>query len=151
MDTQLNDVKTSLIPWLPIDEDKNIKAKVLSLNLSTKNVELLFKIKAGYRSGPHRHTCETKIYVISGEVFNHNLKESFRQGDYCFQPKNDIHDEEFLEDSIIYVNYSSENDAFVEFLDENLKVLDTLTMEQFKEMMDTQSARDLPNPPPPGV
>ncbi len=151
MDTQLNDVKTSLIPWLSIDEDKNIRAKVLSLNLSTKNVELLFKIKAGYRSGPHRHTCETKIYVISGEVFNHNLKESFRQGDYCFQPKNDIHDEEFLEDSIIYVNYSSENDTFVEFLDENLKVLDTLTMEQFKEMMDTQSARDLPNPPPPGV
>ena len=151
MDTQLNDVKTSLIPWLSIDEDKNIRAKVLSLNLSTKNVELLFKIKAGYRSGPHRHTCETKIYVISGEVFNHNLKESFRQGDYCFQPKNDIHDEEFLEDSIIYVNYSSETDTFVEFLDENLKVLDTLTMEQFKEMMDTQSARDLPNPPPPGV
>ena len=151
MDTQLNDVKTSLIPWLSIDEDKNIRAKVLSLNLSTKNVELLFKIKAGYRSGPHRHTCETKIYVISGEVFNHNLKESFRQGDYCFQPKNDFHDEEFLEDSIIYVNYSSETDTFVEFLDENLKVLDTLTMEQFKEMMDTQSARDLPNPPPPGV
>ena len=151
MDTQLNDVKTSLIPWLSIDEDKNIRAKVLSVNPSTKNVELLFKIKAGYRSGPHRHTCETKIYVISGEVFNHNLKESFRQGDYCFQPKNDIHDEEFLEDSIIYVNYSSENDTFVEFLDENLKVLDTLTMEQFKEMMDAQSARDLPNPPPPGV
>ena len=151
MDTQLNNLKTSLIPWLSIDEDKNIRAKVLSVNPSTKNVELLFKIKAGYRSGPHRHTCETKIYVVSGEVFNHNLKESFRQGDYCFQPKNDIHDEEFLEDSIIYVNYSSETDTFVEFLDENLKVLDTLTMEQFKEMMDTQSARDLPNPPPPGV
>ena len=151
MDTQLNNLKTSLIPWLSIDEDKNIRAKVLSLNPSTKNVELLFKIKAGYRSGPHRHTCETKIYVVSGEVFNHNLKESFRQGDYCFQPKNDIHDEEFLEDSIIYVNYISETDTFVEFLDENLKVLDTLTMEQFKKMMDAQSARDLPNPPPPGV
>ena len=151
MDTQLNNLKTSLIPWLTIDEDKNIRAKVLSLNPSTKNVELLFKIKAGYRSGPHRHTCETKIYVVSGEVFNHNLKESFRQGDYCFQPKDDIHDEEFLEDSIIYVNYSSETDTFVEFLDENLKVLDTLTMEQFKKMMDAQSARDLPKPPPPGV
>ena len=151
MDTQLNNLKTSLIPWLSIDEDKNIRAKVLSVNPSTKNDELLFKIKAGYRSGPHRHTCETKIYVVSGEVFNHNLKESFRQGDYCFQPKNDIHDEEFLEDSIIYVNYSSETDTFVEFLDENLKVLDTLTMEQFKKMMDAQSARDLPNPPPPGV
>ena len=151
MDTQLNNLKTSLIPWLSIDEDKNIRAKVLSVNPSTKNVELLFKIKAGYRSGPHRHTCETKMYVVSGEVFNHNLKQSFRQGDYCFQPKNDIHDEEFLEDSIIYVNYSSETDTFVEFLDENLKVLDTLTMEQFKKMMDAQSARDLPNPPPPGV
>ena len=151
MDTQLNNLKTSLIPWLSIDEDKNIRAKDLSVNPSTKNVDLLFKIKAGYRSGPHRHTCETKIYVVSGEVFNHNLKESFRQGDYCFQPKNDIHDEEFLEDSIIYVNYSSETDTFVEFLDENLKVLDTLTMEQFKKMMDAQSARDLPNPPPPGV
>lgn len=151
MDTQFNDLKTSLIPWLSIGEDENIKAKVLSLNPFTKNVELLFKIKAGYRSGPHRHTCETKIYVISGEVFNHNLKESFKQGDYCFQPKNDIHDEEFLEDSMIYVNYSSENDIFVEFLDASFKVLDTLTIVQFKKMMDAQLSRDLPNPPPPGV
>ena len=151
MNTRINNLKTSRISWLTIDEEKKIKAKVLSINRSTKIVELLLKIRAGYRSGPHRHTCETRIYVISGEVFNHSLKESFKQGDYCFQAANDTHDEEFLKDSIIYVNYNSEDNIFVEFLDNDSNVLDTLTMKKFEDMMAAQSSQGLPNPPPPGV
>ncbi len=151
MNTQFNNRKTSQIPWLAIDSEEKIKAKVLSLNRSDKTVELLFKIKAGYRSGPHRHTCETRIYVISGKIINHSIKETFEQGDYCFQASNDTHDEEFTKNSLIYVNYKSKNDRFVEFLDEHSNVLDTLTMQHFEEMILAQSKEGSPKPPPPGV
>ncbi|OUU76241.1 MAG: hypothetical protein CBC29_00550 [Methylococcaceae bacterium TMED69] len=151
MNTQFNNRKTSQIPWLAIDSEEKIKAKVLSLNRSDKTVELLFKIKAGYRSGPHRHTCETRIYVISGKIINHSIKETFEQGDYCFQASNDTHDEEFTKNSLIYVNYKSKNDRFVEFLDEHSNVLDTLTMQHFEEMILAQSKDGSPKPPPPGV
>ena len=151
MNTQFNNRKTSQIPWLAIDSEEKIKAKVLSLNRSDKTVELLFKIKAGYRSGPHRHTCETRIYVISGKIINHSIKETFEPGDYCFQASNDTHDEEFTKNSLIYVNYKSKNDRFVEFLDEHSNVLDTLTMQHFEEMILAQSKEGSPKPPPPGV
>ena len=151
MNTQFNNRKTSQIPWLAIDKEEKIKAKVLSLNRSDNTVELLFKIKAGYRSGPHRHTCETRIYVISGKIINHSIKETFEQGDYCFQASNDTHDEEFTKNSLIYVNYKSKNDRFVEFLDEHSNVLDALTMQHFEEMMLAQSKEGSPKPPPPGV
>ena len=151
MNTQFNNKKTSQISWLAIDQEEKIKAKVLSLNRSDRIVELLFKIKAGYRSGPHRHTCETSVYVINGEIFNHSIKETFGQGDYCFQASNDTHDEEFTKNSLIYVNYKSKNDLFVEFLDEESNVLDTLTLQHFEEMMVAQSKEGSPKPPPPGV
>ena len=151
MNTQFNNKKTSQISWLAIDQEEKIKAKVLSLNRTDKTVELLFKVKAGYRSGPHRHICETRIYVISGEIINHSIKEIFEQGDYCFQASNDTHDEEFTKNSLIYVNYKSKNDLFVEFLDEDSSVLDTLTFQHFEKMMVAQSKKGLPKPPPPGV
>lgn len=151
MNTQFNNTKTSQIPWLAIDQEEKIKAKVLSLNRSEKTVELLFKIEGGYRSGPHRHTCETRVYVISGEIVNHSIKETFGQGDYCFQACNDTHDEEFTKNSLIYVNYKSKNDLFVEFLDEEYNVLDTLTLQHFEKMMVAQSKEGSPKPPPPGV
>ena len=139
MNTQFNNAKTSQIPWLAIDQEEKIKAKVLSLNRSDKIVELLFRIEAGYRSGPHRHTCETRIYVVSGEIINHSINQTFEEGDYCFQASNDTHDEEFTKDSLIYVNYKSKNDLFVEFLNEDSNVLDTLTLQHFEQMMVAQS------------
>ena len=52
---------------------------------------------------------------------------------------------------IICVNYNSEDNLFVKFLDNDSNVLDTLTMKEFEDMMIAQSSQGLPNPPPPGV
>lgn len=151
MSIQLNKSKTSQLSWLSLDEQENIKAKILSLDRAKRNVELLLKIEAGYRSGLHRHTCETRIFIISGEIYNHCLNQHFREGDYCYQATNDTHDEEFIKESIIYVNYCSENDLFIEFLDSNFNVLNTLNFEHFEDMMASQSTENYPKPPPPGV
>ena len=41
MNTQFNNKKTSQIPWLAIDQEEKIKAKVLSLNRS-ENCRITF-------------------------------------------------------------------------------------------------------------
>ena len=51
----------------------------------------------------------------------------------------------------VKLNYKSKNDLFVEFLNEDFNVLDTLTLQHFEEMMVAQSKKGSPKPPPPGV
>ena len=121
--------------WVAMDEEENFNIKVLSLDEERKSVEVLFKIKGGYRSGPHKHTCETHVYVIKGKVKNHAINCTFNAGDYCYQPMNDLHDEEFLEDTIVYASYRGESDTLVEFIDESGQVCGEFRMDDFRTAM----------------
>ncbi|TDJ63079.1 MAG: hypothetical protein E2O36_03795 [Proteobacteria bacterium] len=106
--------------WFQCDD--TFSMKVLSVDEARFSVEVLFKIKAGYRSGKHKHTCETHVYVVQGKVKNHTIGCTFGVGDYCYQPDDDIHDEEFLEDTIVYASYRGHKDTLVEFYDDDGKV-----------------------------
>ena len=102
--------------WCKLDD--NFSVKVLSVDEKKNSVEALFKIKGGYRSGEHKHTCETHVFVIEGKVTNHSIGCTFGPGDYCFQPYDDVHDEEFVEDTIAYVSYRGLTETLVEFFDD---------------------------------
>ena len=91
--------------------------KVLSVDEERHSVEVLFKIKGGYRSGKHKHTCETHVFVLEGKVINHTIGCAFGPGDYCYQALDDEHDEEFAEDTIVYASYRGFQDKLVEFYD----------------------------------
>ena len=121
--------------WVSMDEDGNFNIKVLSVDEVRKSVEVLFKIKGGYRSGTHKHTCETHVYVIKGKVKNHSLGCTFSAGDYCYQPLDDVHDEEFLEDTIVYASYRGDKNTLVEFLDESGSVCGEFKLDDFRTAM----------------
>jgi len=103
--------------WVTFTDE--IKMKVLSVDEERHSVELLFKIAAGYHSGMHRHTCETHIFVLEGKAINHTNGCEFGPGDYCYQPYNDEHVEEFVEETIVYASYRGDSDTLAEFLDES--------------------------------
>jgi len=115
--------------WCQLDD--NLSVKVLSVDEKQNSVEALFKIKGGYRSGDHKHTCETHIFVLEGKVTNHSIGCTFGPGDYCFQPHDDVHDEEFLEDTIAYVSYRGLDEKFVEFFDDDGNVCGNLKVGDF--------------------
>ena len=121
--------------WVAMDDEQNFSIKVLSLDEERKSVEVLFKIKGGYRSGAHKHTCETHVYVIKGKVKNHAIDCTFSAGDYCYQPMNDVHDEEFLEDTIVYASYRGDRDTLVEFMDDSGQVCGEFKMDDFRAAM----------------
>ena len=115
--------------------DDVFSMKVLSIDVARHTVEALFKINGGSRSGPHKHCCETHVMVLQGKVVNHSIGCTFGPGDYCYQPDGDVHDEEFVEDTIAYVSYRGHGDRLVEFYDEAGAVCGEFTVSQFAEAL----------------
>ncbi len=112
--------------------DDTFSMKVLSVDAARHCVEVLFRIKAGSRTGPHKHLCETHVFVLEGRVRNHAIACSFGPGDYCFQPDGDVHDEEFVEDTVAYVSYRGHDDTLVEFYGEDGAVCGTFSVSDFE-------------------
>jgi len=119
--------------WVKCDD--NFQMKILSVDSGNNSVELLVKVAAGYKSERHKHTCETHAFVMQGKVVNHTIGCTFGVGDYCFQPQNDEHIEEFPEETIAYVSYRGESDKLVEFYDDAGAVCGEFKVSDFAAMM----------------
>ena len=124
---------TSERPWIAAGDEFDIK--VLSVDEPRKTVEFMGRIKAGYRSGNHLHTSETHLLVIEGRLKNHTTGVEFVPGDYCYQPKGDLHDEEALEDTIFYGSYRADTNNLVEFYDSDGKVAGHFTLSDLSKML----------------
>ena len=120
-------------PWVQAGEE--FEMKVLSIDEARNTAEFLVRVKAGYRSGPHRHTCETHVIVLEGRIKNHTTGVEFGPGDYCYQPHNDLHDEEFLEDTVAYGSWRGDTEKFIEFYDEKGDACGALTVPDLVQMM----------------
>ena len=115
--------------WITCTDD--IVMKVLSVDEERNSVEFLMKIAGGFNSGMHRHTCETSVLVLEGKVVNRTTGCEFGPGDYCYQPYNDEHVEEFLEETIVYGSYRGDSDKLVEFIDENGEICGEFKVSDF--------------------
>ena len=132
-DVRVGSAMASEQGWLNCADE--IQAKVLSVDEARHTVESLFKIAAGYRSGKHRHTCETHLFVLKGKVVNHAIGCEFGPGDYCYQPFNDEHDEEFVEETVVYASYRGNADKLVEFFDDDGNVCGEFKVSDFSAML----------------
>ena len=132
-EVQIPAVMASQRDWVKCDD--NFQMKVLSVDSARHSVEVLVKVAGGYKSEKHKHTCETHAYVLQGRVVNHTIGCEFGVGDYCFQPHNDEHIEEFPEETIVYVSYRGSDDKLVEFYDDNGKVCGEFKVSDFAAML----------------
>lgn len=125
--------KSSEQPWMSCNE--NVQAKVLSVDEARHTVEFMFKIAKGFHSGHHRHTCETSVLVLEGRVKNHTTGVEFGPGDFCYQPFDDEHVEEFLEETTVYGSYRGTRDTLVEFFDDDGNVCEEFKVSDFTAML----------------
>ncbi|MFT4584386.1 MAG: anti-sigma factor ChrR (cupin superfamily) [Gammaproteobacteria bacterium] len=130
---QVTSCKASEQPWVSCNE--NVQAKVLSVDVERHSVEFMFKIAAGFQSGFHRHTCETSVLILEGRVKNHTTGVEFGPGDFCYQPYDDEHVEEFLEETIVYGSYRGTEDKLVEVIDESGNVTEEFKVSDFAAML----------------
>ena len=116
-------------PWVQCADGFQIK--VLCVDEARHTAEALFKVAPGHNAGRHKHTCETSVYVLEGRIRNLTTGVEFGPGDYCYQPYNDVHEEEVVEELIAFVNYRGDQDKFVEFYDENGEVCGEFKLSDF--------------------
>ncbi|HCU88923.1 MAG TPA: hypothetical protein DGR97_03225 [Gammaproteobacteria bacterium] len=133
INVKVTSVMASDQPWVACSDE--IGAKVLTVDVPRHSVEFMFKIAPGYNSGMHRHTCETSILVLEGRVRNVTTGVEFGPGDFCYQPYNDKHVEEFLEETVIFGSYRGDQDKLVEFFDEKGGVCGEFKVSDFAAML----------------
>ncbi len=119
--------------WVQCDDVFSMK--VLSVDEARHTVEVLFNIKGGYRSGKHKHTCETHAFVVEGAIRNHTIGCTFGPGDYCYQGLDDEHDEEFIGDTVVFASYRGYQPTLVEFYDDAGKVCGEFKVQDFVDGM----------------
>ena len=71
-------------------------------------VGFLFKVPAGFRPGPHTHSSDDYVVVVSGKLHNFsgaNEGAAVGAGGHWFQPGNVVHDNhcEDGEECVIYI------------------------------------------------
>lgn len=115
--------------WVRCDDVFSMK--VLAVDEARHTAEVLFRIRGGYRSGRHKHTCETHAFVIEGAIRNHTIGCTFGPGDYCYQGLDDEHDEEFLGDTVVLASYRGHQPTLVEFYDDAGEICGTFTVQDF--------------------
>ncbi len=107
---------------------EGVAIKVLAVDVERHFAELIFKLAPGYRSGLHRHRCESHALVLEGEVHNLTLDCVYKPGDYYYQPANDEHEEFFPNGAMAYASFRGVDDTLVEFLDDDGQVCGCVTV-----------------------
>lgn len=120
-------------PWLDANEGTQIK--ILAIDEERHSVELLFKLAPGYRSGRHRHLCESHAFVLEGEVHNLTLDRVYKAGDYYYQPPGDEHEEFFPTGAVAYASFRSDGDTLVELFGDDGEVCGVFKVSDFLEML----------------
>lgn len=118
-----------------------IEVKVLAIDPARHSVEYLARTAPGHTTGLHRHHAEAYLYILQGSVTNLASGVEFRQGDFCYQPCGDEHEEVTGPDgAMAYVSQRGVGDLMAEFLDRDGRVLHRYTLGEFAALM-TPSAR----------
>ena len=129
----LGDLDYLVFAMLDVDEDRKI-------------VDFIIKFEANERIALHRHLTVTNTLVVQGEHRlyepNGELKEIRPVGSYTSSPPGDPHregggDEECI---VFYSTRGEKNGLIFEVLDDDMKVVGTLGMEDFKAAIAEQKA-----------
>lgn len=111
--------------------------KVLAVDAARHSVDYLARATTHYQTGRHKHHCDSFIYVLEGAVTNHTIGVTFKQGDFCFQPAGDVHDEEVrAEDGLItHVSLRGTAPLLLEYFDDTGAVCSRFTVQDFLDRM----------------
>ena len=113
-----------------------IQIKVLAVDEKNHSVQYLARTPAGHNPGVHRHNADAYLYVLEGSVHNKTTGCDFGPGDFCFQPKGDVHEEVVGPDGVTaYVVQNGDSDLLIEFTDDSGAVAECYYVSDFAKML----------------
>ena len=132
------------IKWNRLGELDHLLYSILGIDEENKTIDVLFKFAAGQQIVLHRHMVHNNTFVVQGEhrlyESNGDLKEIRAVGSYTSSPPGDAHREGGGRDQdvIVFFNIRANNGVLYELLDDDLKVIGTLSTQDFIDLFTEQ-------------
>ncbi len=137
----------SHIQWQTLTNFEHLHYSILDIDEHNKIIDVLFKFAARQQIVLHRHKVLNKTFVIQGEhrlyEVDGRLKEIRVVGSYTSsQPSDEPHREGGGdEDVIVLFSIRGSDGVLYEILDDGLKVIGELTMQDFIDLYAAQTQR----------
>jgi quercetin dioxygenase-like cupin family protein len=130
------------IRWHKLAGFEHFELTVLDVDETRKLVDLLVKFAANQQILLHRHLSLTNTFVVQGEHRlyepNGSLKEVRPVGRYTSSPPGAPHREGGgAEEAVVFYSFRGDG-VFLEWLDDNLNVVATTSMEDFSNLFKAQ-------------
>ena len=130
------------IRWHKLEGFEYFELAVLDVDEKRKLVDLIVKFEANQQIFLHRHLSLTNTLVVQGEHRmyepNRALKEVRPVGRYTSSPPGDPHREGGgAEGAVVFYSFRGDG-VFLEWLDDNLNVVATTSMEDFSNLFKEQ-------------
>ncbi len=115
---------------------KHFVLAVLDVDVSQKLVDFILKFPPNQRIFLHRHLALTNTLVVQGEhrLYEPNgaFKEVRRVGSYTSSPPGDPHREGAGDEGgVVFYSVRGKDGTLFEFLDDDLRVVGTLSMQDY--------------------
>jgi 2,4'-dihydroxyacetophenone dioxygenase len=124
------------IRWRQLGEFEHFVLAMLDVDVSRKLCDFIIKFAPNQRIFLHRHLALTNTFVVQGEHRLYEpsgpLKEVRRVGSYTSSPPADPHREGAgAEGGVVFYSVRGKDGTLFEFLDDDLHVVATLSMEDY--------------------
>jgi 2,4'-dihydroxyacetophenone dioxygenase len=131
------------IRWYELGEFKHFVLAMLDVDEKRKLVDLILKFEPNQQIFLHRHLALTNTLVVQGEhrLYEPNgvLKEIRPVGSYTSSPPGEPHREGGgAEGAVVFYSIRGEHNTFFEVLDDDLKVIGTLVLQNFIDVFNEQ-------------
>ena len=130
--------------WQTLAGFEHLQYSILDIDETNHIIDVLFKFAAQQQIVLHRHKVLNKTFVIQGEhrlyAADGRLKEVRTLGTYTSsEPSDTPHREGGGElETIVYFSIRGSDGVLYEILDDNLKIIATLSMQDFKDLYQKQ-------------
>ncbi len=125
------------VPWTEICPGAFVK--VLAVDEKTNCVDTLTKFEPNFTFNRHRHLSQAVAYVIEGEIKDVVSGEVCGQGTWVSNEPGTVHQEASgNEGFMLYASLRSDTPNLIEVLDEDDKVIQEVTVADYKAILDNQ-------------
>lgn len=130
----IENVNSNLIDWTAVDGQPGNYLKVLVIDEPRHRVDFLFRQDPHAEFAKHNHLCTAVALTLEGLWGYREGDEMHFPGTYSYEPPGSIHTPFASEQGMmVYASFQGTSDRMLDILDADDKVLDTLTLDFFKQ------------------
>ncbi len=131
---EIENVNGNLIEWQEVDGQPGNYIKVLVLDEKRNRVDFLFKQDPHCEFAKHTHLCTAVAYTLDGLWGYREGDEQHFPGTYSYEPPGSTHTPYATDKGmIVYASFQGDSPDMLAILDEHDNVIDTLTLDFFKQ------------------